>query len=75
MFENALKKTLIEYGAMCENWRLKLGEIKRNAGADWFTCKVYIYKPHAKKPCLLWELLINEARKVVDFGNSKHTTL
>ncbi len=75
MFETALKKCLIEYGAMGENWRIKLGEIKRNAGADWFVCDVYIYKPRAKKPCLLWELRINEARKVVDFGNSKHTAL
>lgn len=76
MFETALRKSLIEYGAMCENWRLELGETRRsNVGSDWFTCEVYIYKPFAKKPCLLWELLVNEVRKIVDFEKSKHTAL
>lgn len=68
--ENGIKKALIEYGAMNENWRLEITDKKIIGNSDYATISVMIFKPRCRKPCMMWELHVNIVREFVDFERS-----
>lgn len=76
MIKEFAKAALINYGAILENWKIVIGEISQMSDrSDWVEVQVYVYKPRSKKPDFFWELCMNMARNVTDFGKSQFTNL
>lgn len=73
--ENGIKKALVEYGAMNENWRLKITDKNIIGNSDFASISVEIYKPHCRKPCIVWTLVANIVKEFVDFERSTFVRL
>lgn len=67
---DGLKNALVGYGAMNENWRLKITNKQIISNSDFANITVEIYKPRCRKPTIVWELLVNIVREFVDFERS-----
>jgi len=73
--ENKIKNALVEYGAMNENWRLKITDKEIIGNSDYANISVEIYKPRCRKPCIVWTLVTNIVREFVDFERSTFVRL
>ena len=73
--ESKIKNALVEYGAMNENWRLKITNKGIISNSDYASFTVEIYKPRCRKPCTEWTLIANIVREFVDFGKSTFVRL
>lgn len=68
--ENGIKKALVEFGAMNENWRIEITDKYLIGNSDYANISVEIYKPHCRKPCTVWVLVANIVTEFVDFKKS-----
>ena len=73
--ENGIKEALVEYGAMNDNWRMKITDKEIIAYSDWAKVEIEIYKPRCRKPCIIWTLAINMVKELVDFERSTFVRL
>lgn len=72
--ENKMKIALVNYGAMNEDWRIKVISVETDY-SDWAKVIVEVYKPRHKTPCTCWTLFANMVREFVDFERSEHIRL
>ncbi len=68
--ENQIKQALVNYGAMGENWRMKVTNREIIGRSDWAKVVVEITAPKKRKPCTKWELAINIARNQIHWDKS-----
>ena len=73
--EDKVKSTLINYGAINENWRIKITDVEIMPNSDWAKVAVKIIKPRCRKPCIIWTLTMNMVRGLTDFEKSTFVRL
>lgn len=68
--EQHMRNALINYGAINENWRIKIIDKEILPYSDWVKVTVEVYKPRCRKPCTIWTLASNMVRGITDFEKS-----
>ena len=68
---NMLKKVMINYGAMNEDWRIKITNVENN-GTDWAVINFSITKKGKRNPCTLWNMRVNMATGFIDWERTNH---
>ena len=74
--EKQLKGAMVDYGAVNENWRIKIVAIEKIAdNSDFANVTVEIYKPRSRQPAYLHTLYINMVKEFVCWDRSTHVNL
>lgn len=69
--EEGIKSALIERGSAAENWRVKITGCDRvGKNSDYVRVYVDVFKPHSRKPDVMWDLCINAVKNLVFFDRS-----
>lgn len=70
--EEKLRYAMIDYGAIAENWRMKIIAIERVGGvnSDYVNVIVESYKPRSRKPDYIHTLFIDIVRELIFWDRS-----
>lgn len=71
--EQMIINALLSYGAIDENWKIKITDIENLQHSDWAKVTTEIFKPRCRKPYAIWELVVNTVRNITDFEKSSFT--
>ena len=75
-FEEKLKCAMIEYGAVAENWKIKITDIdKTNETSDYANITVNVWKPRSRKPDYAFTLFVNVVKEIIFWNRSTHVNL
>ena len=66
----AIKRAMIDYGAITEKYRIEISGVERNRFSDFATYEVEVKKPRARKPFIMWRINVNEVRETLLWGES-----
>lgn len=72
--EELMKDALVWYGAMLENWRLKIVRVYAT-GADSANVELQIFEPRRRKPTVSWIIPVDTARNNVYVSEGTFTYL
>ena len=74
--ENQLKNAMIAYGAINENWRIKIVAIEKVIrNSDFANVTIETYKPRSRKPDYSHTLYVNMIKGIIYWDKSTHENL
>lgn len=68
--QEQLKNAMIEYGAIAENWRIKIIAIERIGNSDYANVVIESYKPRNRKPDYAHTLFIDTVKELIFWDRS-----
>ena len=68
-----IKAAMIDTGRAGEKWRVQVtGCDRTNRNSDYVRVYVSVYKPHSRKPDVLWDICIDAVRELIFWEHSTY---
>lgn len=69
--EEGIKAAMVDTGRAAENWRVTVtGNERIGNNSDYVRVYVNVYKPHSRKPDVLWDICIDAVRELIFWERS-----
>lgn len=65
-----IKAAMIDTGKAAEKWRVQVTGCERVGNSDCIRVYVNVYKPHSRKPDVLWDVCVDIVRELIFWEHS-----